>query len=69
MIGSIQLEGTTSESDFYSFDASAGDLVTVEVMSFSLRTRIPNTMDSLLRVYDSSGTKLDYFGGSLGPLV
>ena len=66
MIGSIQLDGTTSESDFFSFDAAAGELVTIEVMSFSLRTRIPNTIDSLLRVYDSSGTKLDYFGSSLG---
>ena len=40
VIGSIQLDGTTSESDFYSFDAVAGDRVTIEVMSFSLRSRI-----------------------------
>ncbi len=66
VIGSIDLDGTTSESDLYSFEALAGEHVTIEVMSYSLRNRIPNTIDSLVRVYDSSGNKLDYFGSPLG---
>ncbi len=66
VIGSIELNGATSENDFYSFNASAGDQVSVEVLSLSLRTRIDFTIDSLVRVYDASGVKLDYYGSPLG---
>ncbi|MFV2066546.1 MAG: beta strand repeat-containing protein [Pirellulales bacterium] len=62
--GSIVLVGPpgseTSESDFYSFQAQTGDVVTVELMSFVLRHRIADPIDSLVRVYDASGVKLGY---------
>ena len=55
-----------SESDFYSFSAEAGDRVNVEIYSFGLRTRLDNTIDSVLRVYDDSGSLLPYHGSPLG---
>lgn len=66
VLGRIEIDGSTSENDFYSFHANAGDVLTVEVFSFSLRTRISNFIDSLVRVYDSNGMKLDYYGNLLG---
>ena len=69
VVGSIELTGLPglerSESDFYSFEADAGDVVTIEVLSSSLRHRLDNTIDSLLRVYDAAtGAKVDYFGAT-----
>ncbi len=68
VIGSIEIDPVTrrSESDLYSFYAAAGDIVTVEALSLTLRTRIDFTIDSLIRVYDSQGSKLDYYGSPLG---
>jgi len=54
-----------SENDFYSFSGHAGDVVTIEIMSQALRHRFPNIIDSLIRVYDSSGQKVAYYGNTL----
>ena len=54
-----------AESDFYAIQGMAGDLLTVEVLSASL-DRIGESIDSMLRIYDSAGRKLDYYGSVLG---
>ncbi len=64
--GEIVLDATGhSESDFYAFQGRAGDVVTLELYSSTL-DRIANPIDSLLRLYDSNGNKLDYYGSPLG---
>ncbi len=65
--GEIVLDPATgkSESDFYAFQGHAGEVVTVDLYSSTL-DRIANPIDSLLRLYDSSGRKLDYYGSPLG---
>lgn len=57
VLGEIEIDSATnrSESDYYSFAGTAGQVVTVEVLSQSLRHRISNTIDSVLRIYDPSG--------------
>ncbi len=62
--GPYSPEGT-SENDIYSFYSSAGKL-TIELLSYTLRHRMEDRIDSLLRVYDSAGNKLEYFGSPLG---
>ncbi|MDF1840569.1 MAG: PKD domain-containing protein [Rubripirellula sp.] len=64
--GSIKTVNGKSENDLYSFTAAKDDIITFEVYSVSLRTRIPNQIDSLLRVYDSLGNKVDYYGSPFG---
>jgi len=66
VLGSIELtdEGT-SESDYYSFAGAAGDTVTIELMSQTLRHRIGNPIDSLLRVYNSAGELVNYYDNPL----
>ncbi|MDG2224390.1 MAG: PKD domain-containing protein [Rubripirellula sp.] len=64
--GSIDEVNGKSENDLYSFTALKDDVITFEVYSVSLRTRIPNQIDSLLRVYDSLGNKVDYYGSPFG---
>lgn len=65
--GAIQLSTSgTSESDYYSFNGTAGDVVTIEVMSQILRHRISNSIDSLLRVYNSAGQKVAYYSSPFG---
>ncbi|MGB7346261.1 MAG: putative Ig domain-containing protein, partial [Pirellulaceae bacterium] len=70
VLGQIDLVGPVgsekSENDLYSFAAFAGDLITVEVYSSALRSRIDNTIDSLVRVFDATGTKVPYYGSALG---
>src|SRR5262249_41636192 len=56
--GEIKLNGTHSEDDYYSFAGKAGDLMHFEVMSASLVPPRGNTIDSILRVYDSTGKLL-----------
>ena len=58
--------GQVSESDFYQFSAQAGDVFTLELMSISIgaySSQPENFVDSILRVYDSSGQLLPYYGG------
>jgi hypothetical protein len=51
--------------DVYQIDAFAGDLLSVEVISQALNAqRVGNAIDALLRVYDDTGTLLNYFGQS-----
>lgn len=65
--GSIQLSSLgTSENDYYSFSGTAGDVVTIEVLSQILRHRIGNPIDSILRVYNSAGQKVAYYTSTLG---
>ena len=40
-----------SENDVYAFQGTAGQLLTAEVLSFSLRQRIADPVDSIVRVY------------------
>jgi VCBS repeat-containing protein len=69
VLGSIGLTaGGTSENDVYVIQAQAGDLLTAEIYSESLRHRFANTIDSIIRVYgptsptDPTPVLLDYFG-------
>ncbi len=64
--GSIGLNGTTSENDYYAFQGQAGDLVTIEVSSAALRRYfsqgVNRTIDSVLRLRDASGQLVQVFG-------
>ena len=67
VLGSIQLATNgKSENDFYAFDAVASDVITIELYSFSIRHRVENTIDSLLRLYDANGNLVDYHSSPLG---
>jgi Ca2+-binding RTX toxin-like protein len=66
VLGTIELDGDVSESDFYSFPGRADEIVTIEVMSHALRSRIGNIIDAVVRVYDADGVLLDYYGSLLG---
>ena len=64
--GRIELtEDEIAESDFYAIHGEAGDLLTVEILSASL-DRLDESIDSVLRIYDASGQKLNYYGSVLG---
>jgi Ca2+-binding RTX toxin-like protein len=63
VVGSIGLNGGTSEDDFYSFTGRAGDVMNIQVMSNSI-TRIANKIDSILRVYDANGNVVAYFNST-----
>ncbi len=60
VLGEIQINPLTqrAESDYYTFTGKAGQVVTIEVLSQSLRHRIANTIDSVLRIYNSAGVAL-----------
>jgi Ca2+-binding RTX toxin-like protein len=63
VVGSIGLSGAgTSEDDLYSFEAQAGDILNVEVMSNAI-SRITDKIDSLVTVLDSSGQPVAFFSG------
>ena len=64
VVGSIDLSTRTrtSENDVYAFRGTAGDYLSAEVLSVSLRQRFANTIDAVLRVYDENGNLLDYYG-------
>ena len=71
VVGFIDRPGTVSESDYYSFDGSAGDLVTVELLSQSLIHRIANIVDSAIRIYGPDGQLVEYhaaLGGATNAL-
>lgn len=51
------------ETDIYSFSGSAGDLMNFEVISAVL-DRIANSIDSEIRIRDSGGALVDYFGST-----
>ncbi len=61
--GHIGLSGTHSESDFYSFSGRRGDIMNLEVLSVALAPRAGGTIDSILRLYDSAGNLVPYYGG------
>jgi hypothetical protein len=56
--------GTNNQTvdDYYAFQGRAGDLINIQVLSYSL-TRITDPVDSVLRVYDSSGNLVAYYTG------
>ena len=60
VLGTLGINGL---SDFYQFSAAEGDLLNFELMSDSLRNN-PNVFDTTLRVLDSNGADIDYFGQS-----
>lgn len=55
------LRSNVADEDFYSFEASAGDILNIELMS-SVPDRIFNTFDTELSLFGPSGTPVDYFG-------
>lgn len=62
--GSITLDGNgRSVSDWYSFVGSKGDLINLAVYSASLN-RVSESIDSVLRVYNSSGVLVPYYDGT-----
>ncbi|MCS6978295.1 MAG: tandem-95 repeat protein [Gemmatales bacterium] len=61
IVGSIELRDGRSESDFYAFSGQAGDLINLEIYSRALAGRFSDTIDSILRVYDSTGNLVPYF--------
>jgi Ca2+-binding RTX toxin-like protein len=62
VVGAINLAGPASENDVYAFLGRAGDYLTAEVLSDTLRQRFANTIDSILRVYGPGGQLLTYYG-------
>ncbi len=65
VLGSIELQGNASESDYYTFSGQAGDLVTIELASRSMRrftnNGIDGYIDSILRLRDQSGQIVQTF--------
>lgn len=61
--GHIGLSGAHSESDFYSFSGRRGDILSIEVLSVGLGQRASGTIDSVLKLYDSAGNLVPYYGG------
>src|SRR5207244_4349631 len=59
---SIQLYLCTcnSQSDWYSFQGQAGDLINIQTLSNYLGT-ISHPVDTILRLYDSAGHLLTYY--------
>ena len=62
MVGTITLAGGASENDVYAFQGAAGEYLTAEILSDSLRHRFANTIDSILRIYGPSGQLLHFYG-------
>ncbi|MGE3821697.1 MAG: MBG domain-containing protein, partial [Isosphaeraceae bacterium] len=64
VVGSIAIDPATgrSQNDVYSFQGQAGDLVTLEVLSYSIRQRLSGLIDSVVSLHDASGNVLDYYG-------
>lgn len=64
VLGRIALPG---EQDFYAFDAEAGDLLNIEVMStvfqFSPAPRFNTFIDSVVSVVDDQGNPIPYYTG------
>jgi len=63
LLGSIVVDPATgfSESDFYSLTGRKGDLFNIEVLSRSLSRLGTDTIDSMVRVYDSAHNLVTYF--------
>ncbi|MBL8867297.1 MAG: pre-peptidase C-terminal domain-containing protein, partial [Planctomycetia bacterium] len=64
IIGGIQrtLGGTgPSENDVYAIQAKAGEFLTIELLSSSLRQRM-QPVDGIVRVYNSAGQLVNYYG-------
>ncbi len=51
-----------SGPDVYAIQARPGDLLTAEIYSYSLRNRVTNPIDSILRIYDDQGNLLNWYG-------
>jgi hypothetical protein len=64
VVGSINLNSATglSENDVYRVVGQPGDLLTAEVYSVSLRGRVTDPIDSIVRVYNSAGQLLSWYG-------
>ncbi len=64
--GTIGLVDGISQSDYYTFNGAAGDLITVEIASQSMRRFTNNGtngyIDSIVRLYNASGQLVQTFG-------
>ncbi len=61
LIGSLS---SGAEQDIYSFQAAAGDLFNIEVMSRAISHRISNTIDAEIRLLDAGGSLVNYWSGT-----
>lgn len=59
--GSLPVGG---EFDYYRFDGAANDLLNIELMSGAIGWRLGNTIDSIVSVFDSTGTLIPYYSGT-----
>ncbi len=62
LLGSLTV---TQPVDYYRFQAVAGDLINVEVMSNALSHRMASTIDSQLALLDAFGNVVPYWGDTL----
>ncbi|MEZ6134980.1 MAG: PKD domain-containing protein [Pirellulaceae bacterium] len=63
-VAAIDVVGSLTEigqRDFYSFSGRAGDLINIEVMSYSLTRHDDNNIDPVIRLYDANGNLLTYY--------
>jgi hypothetical protein len=63
-VAAIDVVGSLSEvgqRDFYSFSGRAGELINIEVMSYSLSRLDGNNIDPVIRLYDATGNLLTYY--------
>ncbi|MEM6689115.1 MAG: PKD domain-containing protein [Planctomycetota bacterium] len=67
VIGQIEqpVIGQPSESDFYSFVGSPGDLLTIEVLNQTIRHRVDRIFDTVIRLYGPDGQVVEYQGDSV----
>jgi hypothetical protein len=61
---SLQIDSSTGliQPDYYSIQGRAGDLITIQALSYALN-RISDKVDTELSVYDSSGNLIPYYSG------
>jgi Ca2+-binding RTX toxin-like protein len=61
VVGQTNLVGGASESDVYSFSGRKGDLINLDVLSSSQARYAGNSIDPVVRVYDSAGNQVAYY--------
>ena len=63
VVGQIGLTAAgVSESDFYAISGRQGDVLNIEVFPTALSRLAGNTIDPIVRIYDSQGNLVSYYG-------
>ncbi|MEM1012144.1 MAG: dockerin type I domain-containing protein [Planctomycetota bacterium] len=52
---------SSGDVDYYSFEGTEGNIVSLEVISEAISNRLSNTVDTNVRLFDSSGSLVSYF--------